>query len=176
MIDAATAARLSAESPASRRLGTSSAGLLPQEKIAILDGQALQLRGTALRLSGDLAGASNALAQADAKLAGVRGGRVTSIIWMRAQTLADQGGVAEDARNVAEAERLYGASVALLEANYPDTAVLLSARGRLAGFYARTGRRPRPKPCSATSSKARPMPASASRRSPAYCSPTSKSC
>ncbi len=58
---------------------------------------------------------------------------------MRAQILADQGGVAEDARNVAEAERLYGASVALLEANYPDTAVLLSARGRLAGFYARTG-------------------------------------
>ena len=60
-------------------------------------------------------------------------------MWMRAQNLADQGGVAEDARNVAEAERLYGASVALLEANYPDTAVLLSARGRLAGFYARTG-------------------------------------
>ena len=139
VIDAAAAARLSAESPASRRLGTSSAALLPEEKIAILDGQALQLRGTALRLSGDLAGASAALAQADAKLASVRGGRVTSIMWMRAQNLADQGGVAEDAKNVAEAERLYGASVALLEANYPDTAVLLSARGRLAGFYARTG-------------------------------------
>jgi CHAT domain-containing protein len=139
VIDAATAARLSAESPASRRLGTSSAALLPEEKVAILDGQALQLRGTALRLSGDLAGASAALAQADAKLASVRGGRVTSIMWMRAQNLADQGGVAEDARNIAEAERLYGASVALLESNYPDTAVLLSARGRLAGFYARSG-------------------------------------
>ena len=139
VIDAATAARLSAESPSSRRLGTTSGGLLPQEKIAILDGQGLQLRGTALRLSGDLAGAGTTLAQADAKLASVRGGRVMSIVWMRAQNLADQGGVAEDARNLGEAERLYGASVALLEANYPDTAVLLSARGRLAGFYARTG-------------------------------------
>jgi CHAT domain-containing protein len=138
-IDAATAARLSAESPSSRRLGTGTAGLLPQEKIAILDGQALQLRGAALRLSGDVVGASEALVQADSKLASVRGGRVTSIIWMRAQNLADQGGVAEDGKNLAEAERLYGASVALLEANYPDSAVLLSARGRLAGYYARTG-------------------------------------
>jgi CHAT domain-containing protein len=139
VIDAATAARLSAESPASRRLGMTGGALLPQEKVEILDGQALQLRGAALRLSGDLAGASAALAQADAKLANVRGGRVTSIIWMRAQNLADQGGVAEDAKNIADAERLYAASVALLEANYPDTGVLLSARGRLAGFYARTG-------------------------------------
>jgi CHAT domain-containing protein len=139
VIDAATAARLSAESPSARRLGMPTAGLLPQEKMAILDGQALQLRGAALRLSGDLAGASNALIQADSKLASVRGGRVTSIIWMRAQNLADLGGVAEDAKNLAEAERLLSASVALLEANYPDTAVLLSARGRLGGFYARTG-------------------------------------
>lgn len=143
VIDSSTAERLNAESPASRGVGKSSSALLPQEKIAILDGQALQLRGAALRLSGDLAGAANALAEADAKLAGVRGGRVTSIIWMRAQNLADRGAVAEAQRNNAEAEQLFGASVALLEANYPDSAVLLSARGRLAGFLARSGQEAR---------------------------------
>jgi CHAT domain-containing protein len=143
VIDAATAARLSAEAPASRPIGASAAGLMPLEKVAILDGQALQLRGAALRLNGDLLGASAALAEADAKLASVRGGRVTSIIWMRAQNLADQGAIAEDQGNAPDAERLYTASVALLEANYPDTAVLLSARGRLAAFLARSGQEAR---------------------------------
>src|SRR5574338_1484384 len=139
VIDAETAARLTAESPAARPIGGASGALLPQEKIEILDGQAAQLRGAALRLSGNLAGASEALARADSKLASVRGGKVTSIIWMRAQNLADQGAIIEASGNAAEAERLYAASVALLESTYPDSAVLLSARGRLAGFYARTG-------------------------------------
>jgi CHAT domain-containing protein len=143
VIDSSTAERLNAESPASRGVGKSSSALLPQEKIAILDGQALQLRGAALRLSGDLAGAASALAAADAKLAGVRGGRVTSILWMRAQNLADRGAVAEAQGNNAAAEQLFAASVALLEANYPDSAVLLSARGRFAGFLARTGQEAR---------------------------------
>jgi CHAT domain-containing protein len=137
VIDSETAARLSAESPG--KGGAASKALLPGEKIEILDGQALQLRGAALRLSDNLDGASAALVQADSKLANVRGGRITSIIWMRAQNLADQGAIAEAARNPAEAERLYSASVALLEANYPGSALLLSARGRLAGYLARSG-------------------------------------
>jgi CHAT domain-containing protein len=139
VIDAAMAARLSAEAPASRQIGSAGASLLPQEKADILDGQALQLRGAALRLTGNTAAAADALAKADAKLTSVRGGKVTSIVWMRAQTLGDLGAVAEAGGNTAEADRLYRASVDLLQANYPGSAALLSTRGRLAGFLARNG-------------------------------------
>jgi CHAT domain-containing protein len=59
---------------------------------------------------------------------------------MRAQILSDRAAVAEERGDKVEAERLYGESVALLEASYPGSAALLSARARLAGFLARTGR------------------------------------
>lgn len=139
VIDPATAARLNAESPVSRQLGTGVSSLLPQEKAEILDGQAMQLRGAALRLDGKLAAAADALTRADARLASVRGGRVSSIVWMRAQILADLAAIAEASGNPAEAERQYRASVEMIERAYPGSAALLSARGRLAGYLARTG-------------------------------------
>jgi CHAT domain-containing protein len=139
VIDAATAARLNAESAVSTQLGNAATSLLPQEKAQILDGQALQLRGAALRIQGDNVAAAEALARADAQLASVRSGRVSSIVWMRAQILADLAGVAEATGNAAEAERQYRASVDLIERNYPGSAALLSARGRLAGYLARSG-------------------------------------
>src|SRR5687768_12512310 len=51
-IDARTAARIIAESPALRQLGGAGGALLPEELSAILDAQARQLRGTLLRLAG----------------------------------------------------------------------------------------------------------------------------
>ena len=138
-IDAATAARLNAESPVSRQLGAGNSALLPKEKADILDGQALQLRGAALRLKGNLDGAAEALAQSDSKLLGVRGGKVSSVVWMRAQSLSDLAAIAEARKDASEAERLYRAGVTLLDANYPGSAALLSARGQLAGFLARSG-------------------------------------
>lgn len=137
-IDAVTAKRLNAEA-AAEQLGRSSEELLPEEKAEILDGQALQLRGTSLRLKGDHAAASDALRLADAKLGAVRGGRVASITWMRAQILGDLAAIAEQAGNVAEADRLYRQGVGILESNYPGSAALLNARARLAGFLARSG-------------------------------------
>lgn len=139
VIDPATAARLNSETAVSRQLGSGSASLLPAEKAQILDGQALQLRGTALRLNGDAAGARDALARSDAQLAGVRNGRVSSIVWMRAQILGDLAAIAEAAGNAAEADTQYRASVAMIERDYPGSAALLSARGRLAGYLARSG-------------------------------------
>ena len=53
-IDAVTARRLNAESKLGQQLGAQSDELLPSEKAEILDAQALQLRGTSLRLTGDL--------------------------------------------------------------------------------------------------------------------------
>jgi CHAT domain-containing protein len=138
-IDASTAKRLNADSKIGQQLGQSTDELLPVEKAEILDGQALQLRGTSLRLNADLAGATDALHRADAKLAAVRGGKVASILWMRAQILGDLAAIAEDQKNPAEADRLYRQGVALLEANYPGSAALLNAKARLAGYLARTG-------------------------------------
>ncbi|HUG46457.1 MAG TPA: CHAT domain-containing protein, partial [Sphingomicrobium sp.] len=67
-IDAVTAERLNTEKGVGEQLGSSSDELLPEEKAEILDGQALQLRGTSLRLQGDHAAAEVALRAADEKL------------------------------------------------------------------------------------------------------------
>jgi CHAT domain-containing protein len=138
-IDAITANRLNADSKLGQQLGAEADELLPAEKAEILDGQALQLRGTSLRLTGDATGATAALRQADAKLESVRGGRVASILWMRAQILGDLAAIAEEAGRATEAEQLYRQGVALLENNYPGSAALLNAKARLAGFLARAG-------------------------------------
>jgi CHAT domain-containing protein len=138
-IDPATAKRLNSESRISQRLGAASDELLPIEKAEILDGQALQLRGAALRLTGDVAAAVEALQRADGKLESVRNGKVASIVWMRAQIVGDLAAIAEDSGNATEAERLYRQSVAFLEGSYPDSAALLNAKARLAGYLARNG-------------------------------------
>lgn len=138
-IDSATARRLNADSKFGQQLGAQSDELLPDEKAEILDGQAHQLRGTSLRLTGDLNGARDALRRADGELLAVRGGKVASILWMRAQIFGDLGAIAEESGNEDDANRLYRQAVTLLEANYPGTAVLLNSRARLAGYLARSG-------------------------------------
>jgi CHAT domain-containing protein len=138
-IDSVVSKRLNSESKVAGQLGSASDQLLPEEKAEILDGQALQLRGTSLRVGGDYGGAGAALREADSKLEAVRGGRVASIAWMRAQIAGDLGAIAEEAGNNAEADRLYRQGVAILEENYPGSAALLNTRARLAGFLARTG-------------------------------------
>ena len=138
-IDAVAAKRLNADSRLGQQLGAESDELLPAEKLEILDAQALQLRGSALRLSGDFAAASDALRAADAKVAAVRNGKVASIVWMRAQIAGDLASIAEEQKNPAEADRLYREGVAMLQASYPGSAALLNARARLAGYLARSG-------------------------------------
>lgn len=138
-IDAATAESLNADSQLGHQLGEREQELLPAEKAAILDGQALQLRGTSLRLTGDLAGAGAALRKADAQLAAVRDGKVASILWLRAQILGDLAAVAEEQKDSADADKLYRQAVDLLEVNYPGSAALLNSKARLAGYLARSG-------------------------------------
>ena len=138
-IDSVTARRLNADSKLGQQIGGASEELLPEEKAEILDGQSLQLRGTALRLTGDAAAATDALRRADANLAAIRGGKVISVGWMRAQILGDLATIAESSGNAAEADRQFRAGVALLEATHPGSAALLNARARLAGYLARAG-------------------------------------
>ena len=138
-IDSSMARRLNAGARLGQELGTQTDELLPAEKAAILDGQAMQLRGTSLRLSGDMNGARAALQRADAELQAVRAGKVASILWMRAQIFGDLAAIAEDTGQHADADRLYREAVDLLEVNYPGSAVLLNAKARLAGYLARNG-------------------------------------
>src|SRR5206468_1243128 len=57
-----------------------------------------------------------------------------------AQNEDDLAGLAATRGDQADAERLYGLAVTLLEDDYPNSAALLSARARLAGYLARQGR------------------------------------
>jgi CHAT domain-containing protein len=138
-IDNALSKRLNADSKFGQQLGGQSDELLPDEKAQILDGQALQLRGTALRLTGDRNGAKDALRRADGELLAVRGGKVASITWMRAQIFGDLGALSEEEGNRVEANRLYREAVNVLETNYPGSAVLLNSKARFAGYLARSG-------------------------------------
>jgi len=140
VIDAATAARINRESPVSRQFSAAGSGLLPEEKAQILDGQTQHLRGTILRLQKEPAEAAQALNASLGQLASVRGGRVTSTVWMRAQLLGELASIAEERGDKAEAERQHLAAVTLLTANYPSSSALLNAQSRLAAFYTRGGR------------------------------------
>ena len=139
VIDRPTAARLSAESPGSRRLGGAD-GLTAADKAQILDGQALQLRGTVLRLQGQPEQAVGPLNRALGELFAIRGGRIAATVWMRAQIRGELADIAEAAGNLPEAESEHRSAVALLETDYPGSAALLSAQGRLAAYLARHGR------------------------------------
>jgi CHAT domain-containing protein len=140
VIDESTAARLNADSAATQQLGSNAVALQLDEKVQILEAQADLLRGVAARLTGEPAQARTLLAKADTDLAKVRGGQLPAIIWMRAQILGELGAIAEDSRQSGEAENYYRASAQAIEVEYPGSAVLQGAMGRLAGFYARSGR------------------------------------
>ena len=139
VIDSVTAARLSAESPGARRL-SGNEGLTDADKAQVLDGQALQLRGTALRLLGRDADAVAPLTRALDELVAIREGRIAATIWMRAQILGELASIAEARGDPDGAERLHREAVALLEIDYPGSSALLAAQGRLAGFYLRANR------------------------------------
>lgn len=138
-IGPAMARRLSAESETT---GSSSISmsLTPLERAQLLDGQADYLRATALRLNGDNSEAASILARANTTLSEVRGGRIVSIIWLRAQVLSELAELSESSGQSAEAERLHQQGIGLLANAYPESPALYSAQAQLANFYSRNGR------------------------------------
>ena len=114
--------------------------LSPGERAVLLDAQADQLTGTVRRLAGDLTGARSALEAALIKAISVREGRVTSIVRLRAQTMAELAMVDEAAGNLASADTLLRDAITLVETQYPETMALASARARHAAFASRHGR------------------------------------
>ncbi|MGE3397593.1 MAG: CHAT domain-containing protein, partial [Sphingomonas sp.] len=139
MIDSAIAARLSAESPGAQRLAGLD-GLTDQDRARVLDGQGRQVRAAVLRQQGNDSEAEAALVRALDELIAIRGGRIAATIWLRAQIFGDLAGIAETRGDRAGAESRHRAAVALLEASYPGSGALVSARGRLAAFLLRIGR------------------------------------
>ena len=139
VIDRPTAGRLSAESPGASRL-RGPEGLTPEDKAQILDGQALHLRGVILHLQRRDAEAVAPLNRALTELIAIRGGRIAATVWLRAQVHGELADIAEARGDQAESDRQHQTAVRLLETNYPGSAALYSAKARLAGYYARTGR------------------------------------
>ena len=139
IIDAATAARLSAESPGAQRLA-SFEGLTAEDRARVLDGQAGHLRGVILRQQGQTGAATATMVRALDDLVAIRGGRIAATIWLRAQIFGELAGIAEAGGNMIEAERRHAEAIALLDTSYPGSAAYFAAKGRLAAFLVRSGR------------------------------------
>lgn len=125
----------------SRSLGLSQdARLTPDERAAIIDAQAGQLRGTLLRLQGKPKEARSMLERALADAIAVRGGRVSSLTRLRAQLLAEIAFTYEAEGNVGAADDRLREALKLLTTQYPETAAMNGARARLAAFLVRRQR------------------------------------
>lgn len=114
--------------------------LTPEERGQIIDAQALQIRGTAKRLGGDLDGARADLIDAYANALAVRDGRVTSITRLRAQVLGDLALIAEKQGNASFAEAYLRNGLALVQAQYPERRAVSASEAQLASFLLREKR------------------------------------
>ena len=151
----------------------------PAEKAAILDGQALQLRGTSLRLKGDVAqGLEPRCQQADAKLQAVRRRpRRLGNLDARADPRRSRRRSPRTRRIWREADALYRQGVALVEANYPGSAALLNGTVLASPAISPVRGKARPlKPCSARSSTRSRIPATCRPRSLTCFGPMSTFC
>jgi len=111
-----------------------------EERAQIIDAQALQIRGTAKRINGDLEGARTDLVNAYAQALEVRDGRVTSIARLRSQVLADLALIAEARGNPGDAEAYLRNGLALVRAQYPERRAVSALEARLASFLLRQQR------------------------------------
>jgi CHAT domain-containing protein len=140
-IGAQVAAEINNGLPIGQRLGaTETSALSPEERGIFLDAQAMQLRGTLLRLKGQPVQARALFDQSMADILAVRDGRVLSVIRLRSQILAETGLALEDEGNASGAEGKLRESVTLLETRYPQSVAVNGARARLASLLARTGK------------------------------------
>ena len=110
------------------------------ERAEIIDAQARQIRGTALRIQGDYDGARRELLAAEDAMLRVKEGRVLTIARLRAQILSEVAATHEAQGQFGAAEARLNEALELISLRYPESASLNAARARLAGFYARRGR------------------------------------
>ncbi|MGB7324519.1 MAG: CHAT domain-containing protein, partial [Rubripirellula sp.] len=113
--------------------------LTAQERSEILEAQALQLKGTALRIDGRVEEARGALIKAYGRAIAVRDGRVTSITRLRSQVLGELAIIAERQGQMGDAETYLRNGLSILEVQYPERRAVSGLQARLAGFLLRQG-------------------------------------
>jgi CHAT domain-containing protein len=131
--------RLNRSSPLAASLTGIGDALTPEERAQILDAQALQLQGTALRIQGDYPAALAALAEAERRLLAVRQGRVASAAGLNAEVHAERALIAERSNDFATAEAEFREALRILQTEYPESAASLTAKARLAAYLGRRG-------------------------------------
>lgn len=140
VIDQATAQALNGQAPLAAQLGLNAeAALTPSEKAALLDAQAVALRGVVARLEGRRSDANAAFLASLGALGAIRNGQITSIARLRASIMSEQAEIAEEAGDRPRALQLLEAATAIVDQQYPGSAAASAARARLAAATARGG-------------------------------------
>jgi CHAT domain-containing protein len=127
------------ESATGQELADISASLTPAERAAILDAQATELRGIALRQQQRLDEAEAKLVDARGQILAVREGKVQSARWLLSEIEVERALVAEARGDRAGASSAFDAAIAALADTYPESPALLSAKARKAGYLVRSG-------------------------------------
>ena len=115
--------------------------LSPTEKIALLEAQALQLRGVSLRQAGRAEEAATAQNEALKAFGAIRNGELGSATWLRGGVMLELSAIAEAAGNAGEAQRQIREALQLYEVNYPGSPAVAAVRARLADLLLRLGRK-----------------------------------
>jgi CHAT domain-containing protein len=127
------------ESATGQEVAEIGANLTPAERAAILDAQATELAGIALRQQHLIDEAGTKLSAARASILAVREGRIQSARWLLSEIEVEQALVAEARGDRTAALGAFDAAIASLAENFPDSPALLSAKARKAGFLLRSG-------------------------------------
>jgi CHAT domain-containing protein len=127
------------ESGSNQEVADVTNNLTPAERAAILDAQAIELAGIALRQQKQLGDAEARLVDARGKILAVREGRVHSARWLLSEIEVERALVAEARGDRAGALSAFDAAIAVLADTYPESPALLSAKARKAGYLVRSG-------------------------------------
>jgi len=139
MISIPLAAMINRESSSVQEIAQLGSNLTPAERAAVLDAQALELHGIALRQQGKLADAAAKLNAALAALTKVRDGRIRSTAWLRSEIEVERALVAEANGDRSGAAAAFDQAIATISAAFPESPASLSARARKAGYLVRSG-------------------------------------
>jgi CHAT domain-containing protein len=127
------------DNPTSQAVADVGNNLTAAERAAILDAQALELEGVALRQQRRFDEAETRLAEARRKILAVRDGRVSSARWLISEIEVERALVAEARGDRSGANGAFDSAIAALSDSFPDSPALLSAKARKAGFLVRSG-------------------------------------
>ena len=139
LIERPVAQRLNTDAGRLAQLAGGDFRLTENERVRILDAQALYLTGVAERARGRLPAARAALNGAIEGINSIRGGRVKSLGWLNAASYTDLALISEVEGDVPGARSQLEEAARLLQVEYPASAALLASRARLAAFLLRQG-------------------------------------